>query len=159
MRKSLIILASFLLITGSYANVTTMAPVKKASEIFIPVGSSGKKISLQELSQISMKDLQTLTGKKMSFTEKMAFKAAQRKLRQNIHADGTLDQGFVKKMENAQDVTSGFHLGGFALGFFLWLIGVLIAYLINDGKKQARVKWAWIGAAIATVLGIIFVAI
>jgi hypothetical protein len=159
MRKSLILFVSFLLLTGSFANVNSLAPGKKASEIFLPVGKSGQKISLQELSVISMKDLQNLTGKKMSFTEKMSFKAGQRQLRKNIHSDGTLDKGFVNKLQKAGDPTSGFHLGGFALGFLLFLIGVLIAYLINDDKKSSRVKWAWIGAAISLVLWIVISAL
>jgi len=159
MRKSLILVVSFLLITGSFASVTTMAPAKKASEIFIPIGKTGQKISIQELSVISMKDLQKMTGKKMSFTEKMAFKAGQHQLRKNIHADGTLDKGLANKLSKGDDLTTGFHLGGFALGFLLWLLGVLIAYLINDDKKKNRVKWAWIGAAAATVLGIVLSAL
>jgi hypothetical protein len=103
-----------------------------------------------------MKDLQKMTGKKMSFSEKMAYKAGQRSLRKNIHADGTLDKGFVNKMTKADDLTSGFHLGGFALGLFLFIIGVLIAYIIEDDKKNSRVKWAWIGAAAFAVFVLIF---
>ena len=159
MRKLLIITATLFLASGIFANITAVLPKLKASEVFIPIGQSGEKISLMDLSEINMKDLQSLTGKKMNFSEKVAFKAAQRQLRKNIRPDGTLDAGFVKKMENAQDVTSGFHLGGFALGFLLWLLGVLIAYLINDDKKKSRVKWAWIGAAVSTVLGIVIAAL
>jgi uncharacterized membrane protein len=57
---------------------------------------------------------------------------------------------FLKKADG-----SGFHLGGFALGFLLGLIGVLIAYLLNDEKKSARVKWAWLGLLTAVVLWVI----
>ena len=68
----------------------------------------------------------------------MAFKAGQRKLRQNIHADGTLDKGFVKKFDSYRGIFGIFNLGGLALGLFLSLIGVLIAYLITTGDKKGR---------------------
>lgn len=152
MKKSLFILITFLLIGSLYANVNVVAPVLKASEVFIPIGNSGQKISLQELSEINMKDLQKLTGKKMSFFEKMGAKAGQRKLKQHIHADGTLDNGFVKKLESKRGLFGVFNLGGFALGLFLSLLGVLIAYLITTGDKKGRIRWAWIGAIISFII-------
>ena len=50
---------------------------------------------------------------------------------------------------------TGFHAGGFFLGLLLGLIGVLIAYLINDDKHRNRVKWAWIGWGVIVVLVLI----
>lgn len=47
---------------------------------------------------------------------------------------------------------TGFHAGGFFLGLLLGVIGVIIAYLINDEKKHNRVKWAWIGWGVWVVL-------
>jgi len=40
-------------------------------------------------------------------------------------------------LKRAGDGSLAFYIGGFALGFLLGLIGVLIAYLINDDKKAA----------------------
>ena len=58
----------------------------------------------------------------------------------------------------ARAASGTFNLGGFALGFLLGLIGVLIAYLINDDKKSDRVKWAWIGlAAWIVILILVFI--
>jgi hypothetical protein len=159
MKKFFFILAATFFLTNGNSTSVLPKPSVKASDVYIPIGSTGQKISLQQLSEISMNDLQTLTGKKMKFMEKIAFKSAQRKLKNNINRDGTLDKRFLKKMTKAADVTSGFHLGGFALGLLLFLIGVLIAYLINDDLKSSRVKWAWIGAAISLILIIIFAAI
>ena len=164
MKKAITLFALFALFSATYSatNSNFSNPAKnsvKASDVYIPIGSTGQKISLQQLSEISMKDLQTLTGRKMKLMEKIAFKSGQKRLRDNINRDGTLDKRFLKKINKADDVTKGFHLGGFALGFLLFLIGVLIAYLIKDDKKSARVKWAWIGAALSLVLIIILAAI
>jgi hypothetical protein len=82
-------------------------------------------------------------------------KKGQKKLQASIADDGTINNKKLRKAFSG-DITEGFHLGGFALGLFLFLIGVLIAYLIKDGNHEVRVKWAWIGAAVAALLYIIF---
>ena len=149
-------LAILVPIAATSALNPTPSPIR-ASEIMVPI-AKGKVISLQDLAYIKASDYEKVTGKKMSFLKKMQFKVAQRKLRHSINEDGTLSN---KKLEKAfrdeMSGTTGFHLGGFALGFFLFVIGVLIAYLIDDEKKANRVKWSWIGAAIALIFGFIFI--
>jgi hypothetical protein len=132
------------------------SPVR-ASDIMIPI-AKGKLISFQDLAYLKVSDYETITGKKLNFGKRMQFKLAQRKLRQSINNDGTLSNKRMQKMfDDQMSGTTGFHLGGFALGFFLFVIGVLIAYLIDDEKKANRVKWSWIGAAVALIFGFIFI--
>jgi len=136
--------------------ISTPAPRMNASDVMIPIGKSGLKISLMDLSVLKVSELETLTGKKLKFSDKIAFKVAQRDLRKSINPDGSFNSKKLEKMMKKQgDGTTGFHIGGFALGFFLTVIGVLIAYLINDEKKKNRVKWAWIGALIAILLWVL----
>lgn len=99
MKKLLILFVAFLLLSDSFANIGILTPSKKASELFIPIGSTGQRISLMELSQISQADLVTLTGRKMDMAEKIAFKVIQRKLKNSINPDGTFNKGFAKKLE------------------------------------------------------------
>ena len=94
------------------------------------------------LSTIDVKDFENLSGRHLKFFDRLGFKLAQKKLRNSINADGTIDNKKLNKFLNQGDHSTGFHLGGFALGFLVGLIGVLIAYLINDDNKQNRVKWA-----------------
>jgi len=56
------------------------------------------------------------------------------------------------------DEDKSFHFGGFALGFFLGLIGILIAYIINDDNHSRRVRWAWYGFGIYVVILLIAIA-
>jgi hypothetical protein len=145
-------------IASSILNPTPMntTPVK-ASEIKIPI-AKGKMISVLDLAYIKVADYEKVTGKKMTFVKKIQFKLAQRKLRKSINEDGTFNNKKLEKVfQDEMSGTTGFHLGGFALGLFLFVIGVLIAYLIDDEKKSNRVKWAWIGAAVSLLFGIFFI--
>jgi hypothetical protein len=138
------------------SSTVTPAPLVKAADIRIPVGTTGKFINLQELANIKVADLEKLTGKKMRWIDRMQFKLAQRKLRHSINEDGIVTNKKLAAMgRKTLDGETGFHFGGFALGFFLGLIGVLIAYLINDDKKSNRVKWAWIGVGVIVVIVIL----
>jgi hypothetical protein len=97
-------------------------------------------------------DYEKMTGKKMSWFHRLEFKMMQKKLRKSISADGSVNNKKLAMLAREGDGTTGFHAGGFFLGFLLGLIGVLIAYLINDEKKSNRVKWAWIGWGVWVVL-------
>lgn len=162
MKKILFLFVALTTVASSFAvGNLVVPPVEKkpkvlASEVFIPIGKGGQKISLLELSELKVKELENLTGEKMKLADKVGFKIAQNKLRNSINPDGSFNNRKMDKMAAKAIDGSGFHLGGFALGFLLTIIGVLIAYLINDDKKAQRVKWAWIGFAAGLVLWLIF---
>ncbi len=143
----------------SFSFSTISSLPKKASEVYLPIGTTGKQISLLDLSRIDVKQFENISGRHLKFVDRIGFKMAQRKLRNSIKADGTIENKKLKKFLEQGDHSTGFHLGGFALGFLAGLIGVLIAYIINDDYKKNRVKWAWIGFGIGVVLSIILVAI
>lgn len=158
MLKNLLILIACVFLFQTTNAITITAPVK-AKDIVIPIGKTGKTISLQQLSSISTKQFEALTGKKLSYANRLMFKAAQRKIKRNINSDGTVNnkklEKFYKRYYDGDD--RGFNLGGFALGFFLGLIGVLIAYIINNDRNHSRRLWAWIGFGIFAVFYIILV--
>jgi hypothetical protein len=155
MKKILALIAAFAIMVNSFAAFPLVdKPAKKASEIMVPIGKD-MKISLLDLATISPSQLEKLTGKKMNLIEKAGFRIAQKDLRKSINSDGTVNSKKFEKLLKKADGSSGFHLGGFALGFLLGLIGVLIAYLIKDENKSARTKWAWLGLLTAVVLSIL----
>jgi len=138
---------SILVMASSFAAYNLAEPPRKAADIFIALGKTGAQISLMDLAYIKVSEFETLSGKKMQFVDKVGFKIAQRELRNTINEDGTLNSKKLNKMADKMAAgTSDFNIGGFALGFFLSIVGVLIAYIISDDNKAARTKWAWIGA-------------
>jgi hypothetical protein len=155
MKKILFLGTAILFFGAAFASTNVELPVLKADQLMIPVGKTGQKISYGQLATISMTDFQALSGRKMNFIERMNFRMAQSKIRKSIDADGSIKNKrllkFFSKGKGGAGET-GFHLGGFALGFFIGLIGVLIAYVINDDYKRNRVKWAWIGWGVFVVL-------
>lgn len=161
MKKLFTFLAAFAIMTQSFA-AAIVSPVSKpepvrASEVYIPL-ANGKQISMQELAEIRPADFAKFSGKKMTFFDRLGFKVAQKKLRSSINPDGTFNSKKLEKnFRKMADGGGGFHLGGFALGFFLGLIGVLIAYLLNDDLKQSRVKWAWLGLAAGVVFYLLLI--
>jgi len=161
MKKFGTLIAAFAIVFAAFSASTPSAPAPNkmnANTVMIPVGSTGKMISLKELSTISATELEAMTGRKMGFGEKFAFNKTQKKLKKSIEADGTINSKKVNYLAQ-QMAGGGFHLGGFVLGLLIGLIGVLIAYLINDDKKKSRVTWAWIGFAVWAALVIIFAVI
>ncbi len=153
MKKILLFIAAFAIFTTSFGATGFSYAPKKATEIYLPIGKD-MQISLMDFSQITVKDYEKLSGKHLNFFEKMSFKAGQKKLRKSFAADGTVTNKKLLKMMSADDHSVGFHLGGFALGFGLGLIGVLIAYIItgdHDVDRNRR-KWAWIGLGVYVVL-------
>lgn len=157
MKRTFASLIALCFVLASYASSIVVNPPSKASDIFIPIGTKGQKISLEELSQISSKDFSELAGRRMKLVDKMTFKLAQRELRNSINEDGTVNNKRLLRIANKMSPgEGGFHVGGFALGFLLGLIGVLIAYLIKDDKKKDRVKWSWFGVLAIVALSLVF---
>jgi hypothetical protein len=168
MKKILALAIVFGLLTQCTVSAAVVAPAKptppaamaplKASDVRIPIGKTGKTVSLLELSNMKVDDLEHLTGQKMGWLKRVEFKLALRKLRHSIKPDGTIDNKSLARLRGGYyDDDGSFHIGGFALGFFVGLIGVLIAYLINDDNHHRRVKWAWIGFGCFVVLYLLLV--
>lgn len=158
MKKVFTLLVVLTLFTQSAGAASLMPSPMKASEVMFPLGNTGKSINMLELSTIAVKDFEQMTGKKMKWADRMMFKSAQKQLRHSINKDGTLNNRKIEKFYKKYngDVTAGFNVGGFALGFLLSLIGVLIAYLIHTTDDTNFRKWAWIGFGVSLALILIF---
>ena len=150
-----IIAISFLQISIAIAPTADGAKPLNANQIMIPVGNTGQKISLADFSRLTPNEYEKLAHVRLNFFDRVNYKLGMKKLKHSIAADGTIKNKKLSAAVSA-DMTSGFHLGGFALGILLSIVGVLIAYLINDDNKSARVKWSWIGLAVGLILILLF---
>jgi hypothetical protein len=106
---------------------------------------------VQQFLSLTPKKYQELTGRKMSLPQKISLKLAQMKVKKMLKQGKKVDLlAMSKKGVN----TSDFNIAGFLLGFFLSLLGVLIAYLLDN---EAIIKWAWIGAGISLLIWLLAV--
>lgn len=154
MKKSLLILLTVFAINISlHAAIGITFDPNNANSVFVPMNKD-MQISLKDLSVISVKDYEAVTGQKMNLFNKITFKLGQKKLRNNIAADGTItNKKLVKAMKNANP-SDGINGGWLVLGLLLGLIGVLLSYVLNgdEAVKKNRQKWAWIGFAVWVVI-------
>lgn len=103
--------------------------------------SAQERAAMEAFVKLTPKQYGEIRGKKLSFVEKVEFKVLQRKLKRQ------LDYG---------DDSSGFNIGGFALGFLLGLIGILLAYIFSKDRNFR--KWAWIGLGVWVGILLILIA-
>lgn len=146
LRFSFFIFAGIVVAQSSFALVgpSTAASVKPETVNASPFAG----MTMGEFMELTPKTYKEMTGKKMSFSQKLSLKLLQRKLRK---AAKNNEQTESHIMPAGLD-TSDFSIGGFVLGLLLPIIGVLIAYLIGD---TTVIKWAWVGFGIWVIIGLL----
>lgn len=91
-----------------------------------------------------------ITGKKMSFGEKVSLKVAQHEVKKQLKKGKEVDMAAM-----AQKAASGISALWLILGLLLGVIGVLIALLTKKGADDNRVKSSLIGWGIWIVIVLI----
>lgn len=152
MKKLSLFLAGILLITSSFA-ASTLAPKKlNANEVYIFIGKNGQKISLMDLSQMRVKQFEALSGKKLKFSEKIAFSLGQKQLRNSIKADGTIN---AKKMAKA--VSKAKEMSEKSKKYLkLWLILLGVSIVLDIIAIAAVSPAIWILGALAGLGALVF---
>ena len=148
MNQVKLIFSIIVLLIISLAPATSVA--SSASSV-IPASAGdnpGVSKKLQQLSfmkwfvKLSPKEYGKMRGKKLNIFEKASFKLTQYRMKQQLKS-------------YRKDITEGANWGGFALGLFLGLIGVLGAYIFSDDTNF--IKWTWIGCGVWVVIFLLFV--
>jgi uncharacterized membrane protein YqaE (UPF0057 family) len=148
MRKFLALFIALSFTLSSFASGSSvLEPVSKpvnpkATDIIIPIGSSGQKISLSDFSTMSIKEAEKLTGKKFSLANKLGFKIVQKKLRKSISSDGNITVNSNGKSKAGASIPKVLYvimalvgLGWLAMGILdnfsgsNWWIGLLLYFL------------------------------
>jgi hypothetical protein len=135
----------FVLQSARAISNTSSVVVPVSTPALTPVVPDNDKL-VQEFLKLTPKKYQEMTGQKMSMAQKISLKLAQKKIKRMLKQGKTVD--LVAMSKKGID-TSDFNIGGFLLGIFLFLIGVLIAYLIGGDDL---IKWAWLGAGLVAVI-------
>jgi hypothetical protein len=153
MKKISLLIAILFMAFSLNASVIIKSGNPPSDQVMLPLFNSGKMISLSKFMSLKPSDYRELTGKKMSFKERISLKLFQHHFQNSINTDGTVD---LQKFKADED-DSGHAIGWFALGFLLGIIGLIIALVINDDNRHDRIKWTLIGfgAWIAILLIII----
>lgn len=130
-------------LSSSALTLPSLEPAPPKSESTVATPFAG--MTVDDFLSLTPKKYKELTGEKLSVTQKISLKLAQKKIRKALKNNESIDSA---TMANAVD-TSDFNIGGFVLGLLLSVIGVLIAYLIGD---TSVIKWAWIGFGVFLVI-------
>ena len=80
-------------------------------------------LSVSQFAALSVKELQNMSHRKLNLQDKLAFKLTQRAIKKKIK------RGEVYNFDDAANYR--FNIGGFLLGFFLGIVGVLLALLFG----------------------------
>src|SRR5579875_1420760 len=152
MTKILTLILALSVVVTSYASGNSLVLPKKpanANEIMVPVGKNGQQVSLMELSHMKVKEFEALSGKKLKLSEKIGFAMAQKQLRKNITADGTLIAG--KKFQKAENEKARKYLK-------LWLILLGVGIILSILGFVAFFFWyfAWLAYLGATIFFILW---
>jgi hypothetical protein len=144
LRLSLLAFVMMILnLSTSALTIPSTEPLPPKSDNTVAAPLSG--MTVQDFLALTPKKYKELTGEKLSLTQKISLKLAQKKVRKAIKNNEKVD---AAALADGLD-TSDFNIGGFVLGLLLSVIGVLIAYLIGD---TSVIKWAWIGFAVFLVI-------
>lgn len=135
---SLFLCLGLFLATNSYAMFSS-APV--ANDPAVTNVNSEAKLGIDDLRNLSVKEIEAKIGHELSWKQKLAIKVLKSK---------------AAKAERHPEkpATSTNNIIGFLLGLLLSLIGVLITYVAFQGERST-IKSAWIGFAVGLLLYIL----
>lgn len=95
-------------------------------------------ISLDDIVNLSARELGKKRGKKLKLKERLGFFIMKKEIKRG-RKKGKSDKEIIQALSDSND--SGQKTANFLLGFFLGLIGVLIAYI----AFRDTVRYAWYG--------------
>lgn len=144
MRKMIGFLFFGLLLNSSLVAGMIAVPVNQPAESK-PVNTMATVLQTMDAATfltLTPQKWQEMTGKKISITQKLSLKMAQKQVKRQLKKGKAVDMATVARKAAWGD---NFHWGAFLLGMFLGPIGVLIVYLVEFEDPQVARKSAWRG--------------
>ncbi len=154
MKKFLGLFIALSILTSSFASgnaslLPSSKPAKiNAANVFIPIGKD-RKVSLLDLSHMRVKDFESITGRKLSFSEKVKFTLGQKQLAKSINNDGTINNKKLASLNPAQRATEKSHR---YLRIWLVLLVISIAFSILSIVSS----FFWVIGALAGLGAVVF---
>jgi len=131
------------------AQLFAIQPVNKtADQIDDPISLMLQEMSVDEILDSSNKEIENKISSKFTFRDKVFLLTHKRKISKAIK-EGKSEEEIKTMMEHG---SKEFSLIAFLLGFFLSIIGVLIAYIF---MKNSKAKWAWTGLLASLLVGLL----
>lgn len=149
MRKIVFITALLFITSVSYAATVPVNKDPQTRDFMVSLPGTTLRISLENYLTLSPAEYKAITGKKMKWTERFKMKFSQRAMKKFVRKDGSINMekakryGFWGRWE--------WHWGGFALGFFFSVFGVIATLFFRDEYKWDRF-WTALRTATAVIL-------
>lgn len=125
MLRRIFLIATLFIVKFSYGAFPVATPATASA---IKENAAKEVHEVKTVANISAKEYEKLTGKKMNFIERLLFSIEKRR--------------FINEWKKPQ-ATKGVNVGGFVLGLFFGPFGVLFTYMFSHDTNFR--KWAWVG--------------
>jgi hypothetical protein len=149
MREFIFITALLFITASSYATTSPVSKDPLARDFMVNLPGTSIRISPEDYLTFSPAEYKTVTGKKMKLTERFKMNMSQRMLKKFIRKDGSINMAKAKKYGFFSQYQ--WHWGGFALGFFFSVFGVIATLFFQDEYKWDRF-WTAVRTATAVLL-------
>lgn len=144
MKKLLTLLLLLSIGVSSFAASASKPESVSSADMIFPVGETAQQLSLRELSNMKLKEFEAVSGMDLSLKEKIAFKIAQKKLKNAINANETLDAAQLQKV-----IT-----GKMAAGGKSQVIALILCLVVGGiGVHRFYLGYTWQGIVQVLTLG------
>jgi|SRR5688572_14233490 len=148
---------SFLISIIHSSSATTLSfKETKKDDVFITLPGTGISLSITDYIKLKPSDFKKLKGQKLTLKELIAFKMTQKKIKKAVRKDGTVD---IVELQQKPKERFKWHWGGFFLGLFLPVIGIVISLFIKDDEKRNKMTSASISTLAVMTVGMIILII
>lgn len=125
----------------SLSKPVSVDPTPEASKSFTTITTAKEDMTYQQILDLSPKNFEALTGKQLSFKEKMGLNLLKRDIKAKIKSQEIAVTDKVNFKSAIAGEGTSVNILGFFAGLLLGLIGVLLVYLLSDDKVMRRSSW------------------
>lgn len=108
-----------------------------------------QELTVEEFTQMKLKDFKNHTGEKMTFKEKLAFRVVKKKLKRELRRGNIPADAAAPSRASDLDI----NIGALLLGFVFGLLGFLVVLIFFEDRD------AWISALVGMAAWLVLVLI